>query len=144
MLSKALSWKGFLVTTRLSYAIYLTQFPVFFYNVGRRRHAAFYEFISYSVSTHFTEINCWNYSSINLVFQVNIHEYIWIGIASVALTLLFDCPFQNIKKIIFKSSSSLPSSSLSSASSQNLVLIKNENSLSNNNEDESELSKKHL
>lgn len=29
------------------------------------------------------------------------HEYFFIGLTSVALTLLFDTPFQNIKKIIF-------------------------------------------
>lgn len=44
-----LSWSGFQVTTKLSYAIYLTQFPVFFYNVGRRRHADFYNFFEIMV-----------------------------------------------------------------------------------------------
>ncbi|XP_058064194.1 nose resistant to fluoxetine protein 6 isoform X2 [Anopheles bellator] len=39
-----LSWRGFRVTTRLSYAIYLTQFPIFFYNVGRTRVPQFFEF----------------------------------------------------------------------------------------------------
>lgn len=49
-LSRFFSWKGFMITTRLSYAIYLTQFPVFFYNVGRTRTAEFYEFIRMTVS----------------------------------------------------------------------------------------------
>lgn len=49
-LSRQLSWKGFMITTRLSYAIYLTQFPVFFYNVGVTRTADFYEFIRMTVS----------------------------------------------------------------------------------------------
>jgi peptidoglycan/LPS O-acetylase OafA/YrhL len=37
VLNRVLSWRGFLVTTRLSYALYLTQFPVFFYFVGKNR-----------------------------------------------------------------------------------------------------------
>ncbi|XP_055388421.1 nose resistant to fluoxetine protein 6-like isoform X2 [Condylostylus longicornis] len=40
--TKFLSWKGFLISTKLSYSLYLTQFPVFFYNVGRRRNGDFY------------------------------------------------------------------------------------------------------
>ena len=36
------SWKGFQITSRLSYTFYLTQFPVFFYNVGRTRHSDYY------------------------------------------------------------------------------------------------------
>lgn len=50
LLSRIFSWPGFLVTTRLSYAIYLTQFPVFFFNVGRMRHATYFSFLSYTVS----------------------------------------------------------------------------------------------
>ena len=37
LLNRVLSWKGFLVTTRLSYALYLTQFSVFLYFVGKNR-----------------------------------------------------------------------------------------------------------
>lgn len=33
-----MSWKGFQVFTRISYGVYLVQFPVFFYNVGATRH----------------------------------------------------------------------------------------------------------
>jgi len=36
-LNRVLSWRGFLVTTRLSYAFYLVQFPVWFYFVGKNR-----------------------------------------------------------------------------------------------------------
>lgn len=47
------SWRGFQVSTKLSYAIYLTQFPVFFYNVGRRRHVHhYYNFVSIIVSSN--------------------------------------------------------------------------------------------
>lgn len=39
------------MSTKLSYAIYLTQFPIFFYNVGRRRHIHhYYNFVSTIVS----------------------------------------------------------------------------------------------
>ncbi|XP_076750177.1 nose resistant to fluoxetine protein 6 isoform X2 [Xylocopa sonorina] len=82
--SKFLSWKGFLITTRLSYAIYLTQFPVYFYNVGRTRSAEHFEFFR---------------------MQFNLSEYLWIVILSVTLTLLVDMPFQNIKNYLMKKSS---------------------------------------
>ncbi|GAB0089047.1 uncharacterized protein DMENIID0001_035260 [Sergentomyia squamirostris] len=83
LLSRFLSWEGFLVTTRLSYAIYLTQFPVFFYNVGRRRTPDRYEFIPSTLK---------------------FNEFLWIALTSIALTLLFDTPFGNIKKLLFKRS----------------------------------------
>lgn len=38
------------VFTKLSYAIYLTQFPIFFYNVGKVRNAEYFEFIKIMVS----------------------------------------------------------------------------------------------
>lgn len=76
----AMSWPGFLVTTRLSYGIYLTQFPVFFYNVGRRRFAGHYEFLGQTL---------------------NVHEWLFIVLTAVVLTLLFESPFQNIKKGLF-------------------------------------------
>ena len=37
LLNRMLSWRGFLVTTRLSYAFYLVQIRVFFYFVGKNR-----------------------------------------------------------------------------------------------------------
>ncbi|CAD7077419.1 unnamed protein product [Hermetia illucens] len=83
---RMLSWPGFQVATKLSYAIYLTQFPVFFYNVGRRRHADFYNFFE---------------------IMLNTNEYFCIFVASVVLTLLFDAPFKNIKAILFKNEGAL-------------------------------------
>lgn len=38
------------IFTKLSYAIYLTQFPIFFYNVGKVRNAEYFEFIKIMVS----------------------------------------------------------------------------------------------
>ncbi|XP_058815479.1 O-acyltransferase like protein isoform X2 [Topomyia yanbarensis] len=75
------SWSGFRVTTKISYAIYLTQFPIFFYNVGRVRNAQHYSFIT----------------SVLLDFN----EYIVIFVASFLLTVLFETPFSNIKKLLF-------------------------------------------
>ncbi|XP_044743936.1 O-acyltransferase like protein [Chrysoperla carnea] len=80
-LNKFFSWRGWIVTTRLSYALYLTQFPVFFYNVGSARSSDYY---------HFAKI------------MINIHELTCIVALSIILTLLFDTPFQTIRKIIFK------------------------------------------
>jgi peptidoglycan/LPS O-acetylase OafA/YrhL len=37
LLNRLLSWQGFLVTTRLSYALYLTQIPVLTYFIGKNR-----------------------------------------------------------------------------------------------------------
>jgi peptidoglycan/LPS O-acetylase OafA/YrhL len=38
------------IFTKISYAIYLTQFPIFFYNVGKVRNAEYFEFIKVMVS----------------------------------------------------------------------------------------------
>lgn len=45
-----IEWRGFLVCTKLSYGLYLTQFPVFFYNVGRVRTPFHYGFFKIIVS----------------------------------------------------------------------------------------------
>ncbi|XP_058797973.1 nose resistant to fluoxetine protein 6-like [Phymastichus coffea] len=84
-LTKLFSWKGFLISTRLSYAIYLTQFPVFFFNVGETRSAEYIGFIR---------------------TMLNIKEFLWILLTSAILTLLFETPFTNIKNCYLKGSSS--------------------------------------
>ncbi|TGZ56969.1 nose resistant to fluoxetine protein 6 [Temnothorax longispinosus] len=81
LLNRLASWRGFLVTTRISYAVYLTQFPIFFYNVGQTRTAEHYEFFR---------------------IMLNVKEIAWILFMSIVLTLLFDTPFQNIKNYILK------------------------------------------
>lgn len=43
---KLLSWRGFLITTKLSYGIYLTQFAVFHYNVGQQRSPQHFSLLS--------------------------------------------------------------------------------------------------
>lgn len=76
-----LSWKGFRVTTKMSYAIYLTQFPIFFFQVGRVRSSLYYNFFS------------------TVLFDFN--EYGVIFLSSFLLTVLFETPFSNIKRLLF-------------------------------------------
>lgn len=71
-------WNGFRVFTRIAYAVYLVQFPVFFYNVGTARSP--------------------RYFTSQVLF--NFEEYAVIILISVIVTLLFDLPFQNITKLI--------------------------------------------
>ncbi|CAL1674854.1 unnamed protein product [Lasius platythorax] len=82
-LNKLSSWRGFLITTRISYAVYLTQFPIYFFNVGQTRTAEQYEFFR---------------------IMINLKEIIWILFTSIILTLLFDSPFQNLKNHLLKKS----------------------------------------
>lgn len=47
-------WRGWVVFTRIAFALYLAQFPVFFYNVGSNRYVQFYSIhslVSIDVST---------------------------------------------------------------------------------------------
>ncbi|XP_075234282.1 O-acyltransferase like protein-like [Lycorma delicatula] len=74
-----LSWKGFKIFTKISYAVYLTQFPIFFYNVGTKRTSSFYSPFD----------------------MFNIGELSCIIFVSVLLTLMFDIPFQNVQKILW-------------------------------------------
>ncbi|XP_077294214.1 nose resistant to fluoxetine protein 6-like [Arctopsyche grandis] len=75
-----LSWGGFKVCTKIAYGIYLTQFPIFFYNVGIQRHSDFYR----------------------LQMMINIPELCAILISSTVFTLLIEIPFNNIHKLLFK------------------------------------------
>ncbi|XP_025421860.1 nose resistant to fluoxetine protein 6-like [Sipha flava] len=76
------SWKGFAVCTRLSYTFYLTQFPVFFYNVGSLRSALEYNF--------------------GLI--VNVKEIAVIVAVSVLLTVAVEMPFNNLRMAFVKKS----------------------------------------
>ncbi|KAL3280802.1 hypothetical protein HHI36_004033 [Cryptolaemus montrouzieri] len=78
---KFFSWPIFSLWTKISYTVYLTQFPIFFYNVGKNRSAEEYSF--------------WR-------TNINVHESIVIVIVSTILTLLFEMPFQNIRNILLK------------------------------------------
>ncbi|XP_066254847.1 nose resistant to fluoxetine protein 6-like [Euwallacea similis] len=67
--------------TKVSYAVYLTQFPVFFYNVGSTRSAQEFGIITK---------------------MLNLQEYVWILGLSVVLSVVFEVPFQNLRNLTFK------------------------------------------
>ncbi|XP_060519002.1 O-acyltransferase like protein-like [Cylas formicarius] len=67
--------------TKISYTVYLTQFPVFFYNIGTTRSVQHYGF--------FTTI-------------LNLQEYSWVIALSVVLSLVFEMPFQNIRSVLLE------------------------------------------
>ncbi|RZC33579.1 nose resistant to fluoxetine protein 6, partial [Asbolus verrucosus] len=80
-LERLFSWPLFSLWTKISYTVYLTQFPIFFFNVGVTRTPE-------------------NYGFFRMVFSLK--EFVWIGLMSGVLTILFETPFQNIRNIIFK------------------------------------------
>lgn len=80
LLNRVLSWRGFLVTTRLSYAFYLTQLPVLYYFVGKNR-----------------AIN-----SFNMLLFFDLPEMVVLVAACVLLTVLVEIPFDNIRNILLK------------------------------------------
>lgn len=45
-------WRGFLISTKLSYGIYLMQFAVFHYNISKVRNTSHFGFIKTVVSSH--------------------------------------------------------------------------------------------
>jgi peptidoglycan/LPS O-acetylase OafA/YrhL len=50
LIIKLLEWRGFKISTNLSYGIYLTQFAVFHYNIGTLRTAVHFDVINTIVS----------------------------------------------------------------------------------------------
>ena len=89
------------IFTKLSYAIYLTQFPIFFYNVGKVRNAEYYEFVKIMVSaignfffplTDFTSDFC---------LQYDFEELTSIVVCSLILHLFIEAPFNNLRKLLF-------------------------------------------
>ncbi|XP_018045118.1 PREDICTED: uncharacterized protein LOC108685021 [Atta colombica] len=79
--NRFLSSYWFMIFSRISYAVYLTQFAVFFYNVGTTRF-----------STEF-----------QLHRAIDLLEVAIVIAASIILTLLFDLPMQEIKNVIMES-----------------------------------------
>ncbi|XP_026466957.1 nose resistant to fluoxetine protein 6-like [Ctenocephalides felis] len=82
LLSNFLRWKGFRVFSNIAYALYLTQFPIFFYNIGIARQPMHYNFLQ--------------------VFPLG--EMTFIFMASIAMALLIEFPFLEIRKIIVQRS----------------------------------------
>ncbi|KAK9739248.1 Nose resistant-to-fluoxetine protein, N-terminal domain [Popillia japonica] len=67
--------------SKISYTVYLTQFPIYFYNVGTTKH-----------SDEFGVVRK----------HLNFLEFFWILCSSVVLTLIIEIPSQNIKEYIFR------------------------------------------
>ncbi|XP_050528916.1 nose resistant to fluoxetine protein 6-like [Daktulosphaira vitifoliae] len=82
LVSEVFSWKGFIILTRFSYTFYLTQFPVFFYNVGSNRAPLEYSF----------------------GLMCDIHEFLVTIFVSIALTVAVEMPFNNIKTAFIRKS----------------------------------------
>ncbi|XP_077256393.1 uncharacterized protein LOC143894156 [Temnothorax americanus] len=79
--NRFLSSYWLVILSRISYAVYLTQFAVFFYNVGTTRF-----------STEFQPHRAIDPLEVAIVIA-----------ASVVLTLLFDLPMQEVKNVIMES-----------------------------------------
>ncbi|XP_053977919.1 uncharacterized protein LOC128875916 [Hylaeus volcanicus] len=81
IINRFLSNHWLMIFSRISYAVYLTQFAVFFYNVGTTRY-----------STEF-----------QLHRAIDSLEAATVVSVSVVLTLFFDLPMQEIKNVIMES-----------------------------------------
>ncbi|GFG33259.1 hypothetical protein Cfor_03997 [Coptotermes formosanus] len=77
-LNTFLCCKFLVIISRISYAVYLTQFVVFFYNVGSIRAS----------------------EQFSLLRSVDMAELLTVLLASVLVTLLFDLPMQEVKNIV--------------------------------------------
>lgn len=85
-LNKLFSWRGFLITTRISYAIYLTQFPIYFYNVGQTRTAEQYEFFSIMVR-RLKKVEFFHF--LNYSFYSYIYKVTWLYVIFFNIFLNF-------------------------------------------------------
>ncbi|XP_066592005.1 uncharacterized protein [Prorops nasuta] len=79
-MNKFLSNHWLILISRISYAVYLTQFAIFFYNVGTTRYSS--EFQVHTV--------------------IDLFELAAVISVSVILTLFFDIPMQEAKKVIME------------------------------------------
>lgn len=103
IVSNILSCRLFLITTRIAYAVYLTQFPIFFYNVGTTRHSGYYSFIpSMVIIFKYISFLILTLIVLNFFLKGNLWEILCILVISAVLTLLFDTPFQNIKQYLLR------------------------------------------
>ncbi|CAK9800907.1 Nose resistant to fluoxetine protein 6 [Anthophora plagiata] len=81
IINKVLSCHWLVIFSRISYAVYLTQFAVFFYNVGTTRYS----------------------SGFQLHRAIDLLEVITVITISIILTLLFDLPMQELKNVLMES-----------------------------------------
>ncbi|KAL3278414.1 hypothetical protein HHI36_013736 [Cryptolaemus montrouzieri] len=75
-----LSWDKFKYFTKIAYAVYLVQFPLFFYNVGKTKHI----------------------DEFHPSLMLQIPETLAIILISIGLTILIEIPFQKLKRILFE------------------------------------------
>ncbi|KAK2581819.1 hypothetical protein KPH14_002288 [Odynerus spinipes] len=85
IINRFLSNYWLVIFSRISYAFYLTQFAVFFYNIGTTRYAA--EFQPFRA--------------------IDSLEVIVVICVSIVVTLLFDLPMQEVKNVIMESTDGL-------------------------------------
>ncbi|PNF21731.1 hypothetical protein B7P43_G10364 [Cryptotermes secundus] len=78
LLNELLSSKCLVIFSRISYSVYLTQFAVFFYNVGSIRTS----------------------EKFSIFASLNMAEILTVLVVSTLVTLLFDLPMQEIKSIL--------------------------------------------
>ncbi|XP_046748456.1 uncharacterized protein LOC124412542 isoform X2 [Diprion similis] len=79
-LNRFLSHRWMVVLSRISYSVYLTQFAIFFYNVGITRYTAEFQ----------------------LHRSIDLYEVAAVISVSVTLTLLLDLPMQEVKNVIME------------------------------------------
>ncbi|KAG5878798.1 hypothetical protein JTB14_026062 [Gonioctena quinquepunctata] len=82
--------KLFTLWTKISYTVYLTQFPIYFYNVGTTRSSSEAGFFR---------------------MMLNLKEYVWVLGLSIILTLTFEIPFQNVRQILLQKKQNTKASS---------------------------------
>ncbi|CAK1578058.1 unnamed protein product [Parnassius mnemosyne] len=72
-------WRAFKFFNKIAYGVYLTQFPIFFYNVGVQRHAEFY----------------------TPLLLLHIPEMITVLVISILATVAIEMPFNQVYRIYF-------------------------------------------
>ncbi|XP_076182322.1 uncharacterized protein LOC143154256 [Ptiloglossa arizonensis] len=85
VINRFLSNHWLVIFSRITYAVYLTQFAVFFYNVGTTRYS----------------------SEFQLYRAIDLMEAATVVAVSIVLTLFFDLPMQEIKNVIMESTDTL-------------------------------------
>lgn len=99
---KLLCWKPFTLLSNISYAVYLVQYPVFFYFVGSSRGPSLHTITTmvFYLSTITWIPFCFHskLQFIHYVFQFDVGQILLIMVLSVLLTLIIDMPFQKIGK----------------------------------------------
>ncbi|VEN47799.1 unnamed protein product [Callosobruchus maculatus] len=97
-----LTWRYFIFFTKIAYGVYLTQFPIFFYNIGKTKYVG--EYRHYMI--------------------MEILETAAVILLSIALTLLVEMPFQKLKKVLLDGEA--PSSSKTTKINKQPILRKSE------------------